>query len=305
MNFPRAGRYISATRMSSIISIGPGAKLSESQQAALVTLLADEDPVVYQMIRAKILSLGEVACGWLRAHSLSSDPIVRRRVLEVIRHLERQSADNRFLGFCVSQGEDLELEKGIWLLAQTQYPEINTSAYEALLDSFAGDLRERIDFGAGVEGILASINHYLFTEMRFGGNEDNYYDPENSYLNRVIDRRTGNPISLCLVYLFVARRLRLPVTGIGMPGHFLTRFQSSTGELFIDAFNRGKLLTKADCVKYLLHTSHGFQETYLSPMSSRRILLRVCSNLHQIYSQLTLAEETSRLQRYIVALAKG
>jgi regulator of sirC expression with transglutaminase-like and TPR domain len=120
----------------------------------------------------------------------------------------------------------------------------------------------------------------------------------------VVDRRTGNPISLCLVYLFIARRLRLPIVGIGMPGHFLIRFQSSTGEVFIDAFNRGKLLSKADCVKYLLHTSHGFQEGYLAPVSPRRVLLRVCSNLHQIYAQLELAEDTSRLQRYIVALAK-
>jgi regulator of sirC expression with transglutaminase-like and TPR domain len=98
--------------------------------------------------------------------------------------------------------------------------------------------------------------------------------------------------------------LKLPIVGIGMPGHFLIRFQSSTGELFIDAFNRGKLLSKADCIKYLLHTSHGFQEGYLAAVSPRRVLLRVCSNLHQIYAQLELPEETARLQRYIVALAK-
>jgi regulator of sirC expression with transglutaminase-like and TPR domain len=291
--------------MSSFITIGPGATLSEAQKAALVLLLADEDTGVYHTIRQRILACGQPASAWLRPHSLSSDPVIRRRVLEILNHLDRQTADNRLLGFCVSQGEDLDLEKGLWLLAQTQYSDINIAAYEALIDSFAGDLRERIDFGAGAEGILASINQYLFDDLSFSGNEDNYYDPENSYLNRVIDRRTGNPISLCLIYLFVTKRLRLPVSGIGMPGHFLARFQSSTGVLYIDAFNRGKLLTKADCVKYLLHTSHGFQESYLEPMSSRRILLRVCSNLHQIYSQLSLPDETARLQRYIVALAKG
>jgi regulator of sirC expression with transglutaminase-like and TPR domain len=278
--------------------------LSESQKAALIKLLTDDDIAVYHTIRGKILSYGNGAGQWMRPHTLSSDPVLRRRASELVHYLARQEADNQFLAFCLNQGEDLDIEEGAWLLSRTQYPDVNVTAYQALFDSYSGDLRERIDFAATPESILATINQYLFTELGFVGNETNYYDPDNSYLNRVVDRRTGNPISLCLVYLLVARRLRLPIVGIGMPGHFLIRFQSSTGEVFIDAFNRGKLLTKADCVKYLLHTSHGFQEGYLSPVSPRRVLLRVCSNLHQIYAQLELSEETSRLQRYIVALAK-
>jgi regulator of sirC expression with transglutaminase-like and TPR domain len=286
------------------VSTGPTTALSESQKSALLMLLADEDPAVYHAIRSKIISYGDSTLEWLRPHALSSDPIVRRRSIEILQFLARQDADNRFIGFCLNQGEELDVEEGIWLLAQTQYPEINVSAYQALFDSYAGDLRDRIDFGAGAEGILSTINQYLFDTLGFAGNEKHYYEPDNSYLNRVVDRRTGNPISLCLVYLFLARRLRLPIAGIGMPGHFLARFQSTTVEMYIDAFNKGKLLTKADCVKYLLHTSHGFQESYLSPVSPRRILLRICSNLHQIYVQLELAEETARFQRYIVALAK-
>jgi regulator of sirC expression with transglutaminase-like and TPR domain len=290
--------------MTSSSSTESAEALSPSQKAALLKLLTDDDMAVYHTIRGKILSYGQAAGEWLRPHTLSSDPVLRRRAHELVHFLARQDADNSFLAFCLNQGEDLDIEEGAWLLSRTQYPDINVAAYQALFDSYAGDLRERIDFGATPEGILASINQYLFTDLGFVGNETNYYDPDNSYLNRVLDRRTGNPISLCLVYLLIARRLRLPIVGIGMPGHFLIRFQSSTGEVFIDAFNRGKLLSKADCVKYLIHTSHGFQEGYLSPVSHRRVLLRVCSNLHQIYAQLELADETSRLQRYIVALAK-
>ncbi|PYM13555.1 MAG: hypothetical protein DME18_08725 [Verrucomicrobia bacterium] len=279
--------------------------LSESQRTALVKLLTDEDPAVYHLVREKILSCGQTATAWMQPHVLSSDPVLRRRAQEIIEHLARQSADNRFLAFCLSQhGEDLDVEQGTWLLAQTRYPDINVAAYQALFDSYAGDLRERIDFGAKPDQILASINQYLFSELGFRGNEQNYYEPENSYLNRVIDRRTGNPISLCMVYLLLSRRLHLPVTGIGMPGHFLCRFQCSTDEVYIDAFNRGKLLSKNDCVKYLVQTNYGFQEGLLAPATPRRILLRMCSNLHQIYLHLKLPDETGRLQRYIVALAK-
>ena len=282
-------------------SVGP---LSAKQKAALVNLLSDEDPAVYQAIRAKIISFGQEAETWLRPHTLSSDPILRRRVQEVLQFLERQDADNRFLAYCLCQGEDLDIEEGAWLLARTQYPEINVAAYQALLDSYAADLRERLNLSAGAEAVLTTVNEFLFRQMGLHGNEQNYYEPDNSYLNRVLDRRMGNPISVCLVYLLVARRLQLPVAGIGMPGHFLLRYQSSTTEIFIDAFNRGKLLSKADCVKYLLHAGHGFQESHLGVVTSRRMLLRMCSNLHQVYGQLELKDETARLQRYIVALAK-
>lgn len=277
----------------------------ESEKKALLNLLADEDAKVYHTIRAKILSYGLSATRWLQPTTLSSDPLLRRRAIEIVQHLSRNAADNRFLAFCLTQGEDLDAEYGSFLLAQTQYPDINIQAYQALFDNYAADLREQIGPGHSTEQTIAIINHYLFDELGYHGNEENYYDPDNSYLNRVVDQRSGNPISLCLIYLAVARRLKLPLVGIGMPGHFLCRYQTPTEEaLFIDAFNRGKLLTRADCVKYLVHTRDGFKESYIAPVSGRRTLLRVCSNLHQIYADLSLAEETERLQRYIVALAK-
>ncbi|HTG45740.1 MAG TPA: transglutaminase-like domain-containing protein [Verrucomicrobiae bacterium] len=277
----------------------------EGEKKALLNLLADEDPSVYQTIRAKILTYGFSATRWLQPSTLSSDAVLRRRAVEIIQHLSRQAADNRFLAFCLRQGEELDIEDGAFLLAQTQYPDVNTQAYQALFDNYAADLREQIGPANSAEQTIAVINHYLFDELGYHGNEENYYEPENSYLNRVMDKRTGNPISLCTIYLAVGRRLRLPIVGIGMPGHFLCRYQTPTEEtLFIDAFNRGKLLTKADCVKYLVHTRDGFKDAYLAPISARRSLWRMCSNLHQIYSELSLSDEAARFQRYVAALSK-
>jgi regulator of sirC expression with transglutaminase-like and TPR domain len=242
--------------------------------------------------------------GWLRPYTLSREPALRRRAQEIVRHFDRQAADNAFLGFCLRHGEEFDLEAGAWLLAQTQYPDINTEAYGALLDSFASDLRLRFVPTDEPRKVLGALNQYLFAELGFAGNETNYYDPENSYLNRVIDQRKGNPINLCLVYLLLARRLHLPVAGIGLPGHFVCRYQSTAVEIYVDVFNRGKLLTKADCVNYLVQANFSVRDDYLAPVSSRRLLLRVCANLHQIYLQLELAEEATRLQRYLVALAR-
>ena len=290
--------------MSRVGTITAAEELSESQKTALLTLLADDDARIYRKIRQKILSFGPAAADWLRPHTLSRDPALRRRSQEIVLSFDRQAADDAFLAFCLKHGEAFDLEEGAWKLTQTQYPDINVAGYGALLDSFAADISDRLKDVSQPEEVLKTLNRYLFDDLGFVGNQEQYYDPDNSYLNRVLDRRTGTPINLCLVYLLLARRLRLPVTGIGLPGHFVCRFQSSSVEMYIDAFNRGKLMTKADCVQYLLQGNYSIREDYLSPVSPRRILLRICGNLHQIYLHLEQPEASTRLQRYLVALAR-
>jgi regulator of sirC expression with transglutaminase-like and TPR domain len=290
--------------MSLPVTATSASELSESQWKALVNLLGDDDPAIYQAVREKILSFGEEVGEWLRPHQLSSDPVLRRRAREIVQHFDRQEADTWFLAFCLKHGEEFDLEEGIWLLALTQYPDINVEGYRALLDHFAEELRQQVDFNETPKEILTTINNYLFDELGFSGDEENYYDSQNSYLNRVIDRRKGNPINLSLLYLLLARRLQLPVAGIGLPGHFICRYQATSDEIYVDAFHHGKFLTKADCIQYLVSGSHGLQDEFLAPVSTRRLLMRICSNLHQIYSQMELTEETTRLQRYLVALAR-
>ncbi|MDO8944490.1 MAG: transglutaminase-like domain-containing protein [Desulfobacterales bacterium] len=280
------------------------ARMSAAQREALISLLADEDPAVFETVRQKLLACGHEAADWLRPHELSPDPLLRRRAIAIRQHFARQDADNEFLTFCLRQADDFDLDDGLWLLARTRYPEINVDAYRALLDGFARDLFTEIGAARDSSLLLATLNDYLFNKQKFTGNEQNYYDPDNSYLNRVLDRRTGNPISLCTVYLLICRRLRLPVVGIGLPGHFVCRYQSLTEVVYIDVFNQGRLLTKADCIKFLHHNHHGLYDEFLTPVSHRRMLMRMCSNLHQIYQQTGPQPEAVRLQRYLVALAR-
>ena len=279
-------------------------EISPSQRLALLSLLADEDPLVYGAVREKLLSCGPPAAEWLRPHTMSNDPALRRRARQIVLHFDRQAADDHFLAFCLRHGEEFDLEQGAWLLAQTQYPRINTEAYQALLDGYANELRTRLGSTTQPQDALTIINQYLFGELGFAGNEASYYDPENSYLNRVMDQRTGNPINLCLIYIVLARRLQLPVAGIGLPGHFICRYQSTAGEIYLDPFNRGRFMTKANCVQFLVNAKCSLRDDHLAPVTPRRFLLRICSNLHQIYQRLEQAVETMRLQRYLVALAR-
>jgi len=280
------------------------ATLSANQRAALISLLADDDPAVYQLIRSKLLAYGPGVGEWLRPQTLSSDPKMRRRALEILNHHARLASDERFLDFCRHNGEDLDLEEAVALLAATRYPDINPAAYSALYDAWASEIRARIPSQASAKETLTLVNQFLFEELGFSGNDHYGYEPECCYLNRIVDKRNGNPIGLCALYLFVTRRLRLPVTGIGLPGHFICRYQSSMGEIYIDCFRKGIFLTKADCIKYLLHANYGLAEGHLSPISAKRILLRMCKNLVTTYGHLEETEEAARVHRYVTALSR-
>jgi len=279
------------------------AQLSDTQKAALISLLADDDPAVYKSVRAQLLSFGPVVRDWLRPYLISNEPVLRRRATQITEQIGRQMADTRFLSFCLKTGEDLDLEHGAWLLAQTRYPDINVEAYRALLDEFAYQLQERVVLAHGARGVLTAINELLFDKLGFTGDEENYYDPDNTYFNKVIDLHKGNPVSLCLLYMLVARRLHLPVVGIGLPGHFVCRFQTSCEEIYIDCFNHGRFMTRADCIHYLVRGKYNLHEEYLVPLTPRRMLMRMCGNLHRSYFHLEQAEEAKRVHRYLVALA--
>jgi regulator of sirC expression with transglutaminase-like and TPR domain len=276
----------------------------EGKRAALISLLADEDPGVYQTIRKTILGYGAEGVSWLQAFTAHPDPVLRRRALEIIQFWSSQQADNEMLAFCVTHGEDLDIEEGALLLARTRYSDISLEAHRALFDQYAAELADSVYAANDAETTLARMNEYLFGRQGFRGNENHYYDPENSYINRVVARKLGNPIALCLVFLVVARRLSLPIVGVGLPGHFLCRYQSPKTEFFIDAFSQGKVWTKAECIRYLTESGHGYLESYLAPITPRRMLLRMCANLHQIYIDLEAAADAALLQRYIIALSR-
>ncbi len=277
--------------------------LTDAQRSALISLLADEDPHIHETVRNKLIGYGAGVMEWLRPHQLSNDPVLRRRSRDIVRHFQRAEHDLEFLTFCTNTGEDLDVERGMGLLCKTFYPEANLEAFSALLDTYAFDLRNRILTSISPQQRLLTVNQYLFTEVGFVGNPNYAADPENCYFNRIMERKTGNPIGLCAIYLLICRRLGLPIAGIGLPGHFLCRFQSPTLELYIDCFHQGRFLRKADCIQYLQANNHGLHEGYLAPVSTRRILMRMCANLQQTYLRLERMDEAALVKRYLVALA--
>ena len=180
----------------------------------------------------------------------------------------------------------IDLAKAALYIAQEEYPTLDPAAYLNALDTMAAEIEERLPAERYPLRIIQSINRYLYHDLRFVGNRDNYYDPRNSFLNQVIDRRTGIPITLSLVYLEVARRLDFPMIGVGMPGKFLIRPDVTDMEIFVDPFNQGETMFPEDCqaeFAKLYGASVPFQPTFLNPVSTRQFLARMLTNLKLIY----------------------
>ncbi|MFO0731820.1 MAG: transglutaminase-like domain-containing protein [Nitrospiraceae bacterium] len=224
------------------------------------------------------------------------------RIATVLEEIRGARLEEELRELVDAPGEDMDLETGAFVLARYAYPMLDVPAYASLLDRMAREVREQIGNRVSGEETVKALNRYLFTECGFKGNTKNYYEVENSYLNRVIDRRTGIPISLSTVYLLIGKRLQLPVHGIGMPGHFLVKFDSDKYKVFIDCFNGGALLTEKNCARFLTEAGYGFEERFLQRSPTRAILTRMIKNLLAIYSKLDDPLKKSRLLRFVEIL---
>lgn len=173
-------------------------------------------------------------------------------------------------------------------IAAEEYPALEPETYLARLD----ELAERVEILAPAPlksaSTLRALRAVLHDEEGLRGNEQDYYDPRNSYLNEVLDRRVGLPITLSLVYIEVARRVGLRLEGVGFPGHFLAKYASPSGpEVFLDAFNGGEMLSADECVaRYRARTGgQDLDPRYLAGVTSRQLAARMLQNLRRVYAE--------------------
>jgi len=186
------------------------------------------------------------------------------------------------------------------LIARDEYPELDADLYDTLVQSHAEHLRHEIGTIEPWPLKMAAINRYLFDELGYTGNHDEYYDPRNSYLNQVFERRLGNPVSLAMVQMEVAHRLGVPLDGVSFPGHFLVRLPVDDGLLVMDPFNGGRPLGVDELRERAKpHLGGDIPDDaallhILNPASPRAILVRTLRNLHGVYAE---REEWDRAAR--------
>lgn len=180
----------------------------------------------------------------------------------------------------------VELSRAALILARLEYPELDLTAQLEQIESFAGEAGRRIPENYEPSTIIARLNDYLFRELGFRGNEADYYDPRNSFLNDVIERRKGIPITLSVIYLEITRKLGLPFYGVGLPGHFLLKYDDNRRVIFIDPFHSGRILEVEDCrdlARSMGADEEEVTEKHLRAVTNRQIVIRMLNNLRTIY----------------------
>ncbi len=182
----------------------------------------------------------------------------------------------------------LPLDRASLTIALEEYPDLDIQAYLRKLDTLAARTSVLIGEDRGAINVIESINEVLFVQEGLRGNTEDYYDPRNSYLNEVLDRKLGIPISLSVIYMEIARRIGFPIQGIGFPAHFLVKHVAKDRDIIIDAFNMGRILTRNDCQELLDKIHKGSVEMHpslLQPVDKRMILTRLLYNLKGVYTQ--------------------
>ncbi len=205
----------------------------------------------------------------------------------------------------INKGDDVPLDIAVLQLASIEYPGLDVSYFSEVLDSHGRELAETTDPRMPGEEWVAAANRYLFEDLGFHGNREDYYNARNSCLNDVLTARAGIPITLCVVYMEVARRLGRNVLGIGLPGHFLCKYQDAGYAAFIDCFH-GRVLSEEDCRDMALNAAHIDIEDLpraLAPVSKWQIAIRMLNNLRQVYYQGKQYDKAIRvLDLYLAAL---
>ncbi len=276
----------------------------DNQIKALIKLLSDENDRVVKTIEEKLVEIGDPAIPLLLEAEIEQ-PEMAQRIEGVLDEIRGGRLEEELRLLIEGPGDQLDLERGVLLFARYAYPGLDVASYTRKLDAMAGEVLDRMGTRVSGEETVKTLGRYLFTEQGFRGNTKNYYEPDNSYLNRVIDRRTGIPISLSVFYLLIGKRLGLPVFGIGMPGHFLVKFEAERYRIFVDCFNAGALLTEKDCQRFLLQAGYGYEDKYLQHSPTRAILIRMLKNLVAVYDKMNEHVKRDRLTRFMAILGES
>lgn len=204
--------------------------------------------------------------------------------------------------------DDIPLLRATLLIARDEYPDLDIAAYESMCNAYVKELQPRIEALEGTQPRLAAINRYLFDELGFSGNQQDYYDPRNSYLNDVFDRKLGIPISLGVIQIELARRMGVPLEGVSFPGHFLVRLPVDDGLLVLDPYHKGRSVD-ANELKLRAKPHLGGNDIddqqllqILTPASHRAILMRMLRNLKGLYSEREAWDKSLRCADRLVRL---
>ncbi|MEO8664134.1 MAG: transglutaminase-like domain-containing protein [Ignavibacteria bacterium] len=260
----------------------------------LARLLDDEDENIYSNIKERFLSFGNNSSDFLKKYLDDENVLIKKRAKEIVSILNFETIAEKFRELSGNEDSDY-LEDSMFLIASLGYPEIKMLDYKKKLENMALDIKARLNRidpdqnNISSLEIINKINEYLFFEKGFIGNPENYYEPDNSFLNTVIDTKLGIPISLSVIYILIARKINIPITGVNLPGHFIIKYKKGSDEFFIDPFNKGVIISMKEATEFVKKIGMSKEDfhniPYLKETTDTEIILRVMRNLVEIFKK--------------------
>jgi len=273
------------------------------QISFLIKLLTDRDEFVRNRVQEQLIDLGEDALPFLEIAVRGGDDDLRIQANTVIQSILPQKLAEKFRQLAQKGlGQDIDLETGMMLIMEFGYPNSDPEEFRQKLDELAQNFADILNPEAEPPEIVAAFTHFLFQQKGFKGNKDDYQNPDNSFLNKVLDNQTGLPITLSAICVLLAKRLHLPIVGVGMPGHYIVKYSLPIEPIYFDPFHQGRLLTKKECIQIVEQFGHSFEEHFLSQATQRETLIRMLNNLIQVYKKSNETKKAETLTKYIKIL---
>lgn len=278
--------------------------LTEKKLFALLRLLGDRDASTRALAEKSLAEMGPSVIHQLRAVSDKVSPRDAKRLEELAFVVPRRPHLSDLATLVESGGDAVDLEAGLWCLARFRDPELATTLYTRELERISEAIRAKVGKHPTSYHLLQTFIQVVFDEEGFRGNEDDYYDPDNSFLHKVLERRRGIPISLSALCILLGHRLEVPIAGVGLPGHFICRFGEGEQVVYFDPFNGGRAMTREGCAVLCQQMGVTFSEDYLIPYTNREILIRMVRNLREIFIQREAPLDLGVLDDYLRVLLR-
>jgi len=269
----------------------------------MVSLLDDDDFEIVQHIEDKIKSMGTYIIPYLEFEWENSfNPVVQKRIEDLVHNLQFELLKEKLYAWKIDGGKDL-LE-GVWLINTYQYPDLE---YEQLSKELEQLYYEAwLEFKADIHPVdqIKILNSVLFGKLHFGANTKNFHSPGNSMLSVVLQTKKGNPISLCIIYMLVAQKLKMPVFGVNLPNLFVMTYKQDDVQFYINAFNRGLVFSKKEVDEYIANLKLSPNDRFYEPCSHIDIVARMLRNLINSHEKLGHTERVEEIKLLLNIIEK-
>ena len=272
-----------------------------SQRDSILRLLNDEDTETAELVERQLIERGPEVLPDLRALAATATGRVERRLRETVGEIERRIAQQHLADLCSRFNDESDIEAVAWAIAAAMRPGEDFAESRRLLDEWGRELSKRLAEAEDVDEQHEILSDLIGGFLHFQGNEDDYYNLDNSLLPNVIESRLGLPISITLVYILVARRAGLRVEGVGLPGHFIARL----GNVFFDPFHGGRRLHLDECRRLMESQGQDLLPRHLLPCTPQVFLARMLNNLLHVAVQEDDTDSARLIRGWLDALEKG